>query len=67
MTKAALRKIYREKRSRLTPQEIEKFTDLILINFQQIELPFLSWIHTYIASEKLGEADHLGACTVFAI
>jgi 5-formyltetrahydrofolate cyclo-ligase len=57
MTKAALRKIYKEKRNHLSPQEIEKFTDLILIHFQQIQLPFLSCIHTYIASEKLGEAD----------
>ena len=57
MKKATLRKIYKEKRSLLSPQEIEKFTDLILINFQQIQLPFLSCIHTYIASEKLGEAD----------
>jgi 5-formyltetrahydrofolate cyclo-ligase len=57
MTKVTLRKIYKEKRSHLSPQEMEKFTDLILINFQQIHLPFLSCIHTYIASEKLGEAD----------
>jgi 5-formyltetrahydrofolate cyclo-ligase len=57
MTKAALRKIYREKRGRLTPQEIEKFNDLILINFQQIELPFLSCVHTYLASDELGEAN----------
>jgi 5-formyltetrahydrofolate cyclo-ligase len=57
MTKAALRKIYKEKRRYLSFQEIKKFTDLILIHFQQIKLPFLSCIHTYIASEKLGEAD----------
>jgi 5-formyltetrahydrofolate cyclo-ligase len=57
MTKAALRKIYKEKRLELTHQQIEKFTDLLLINFQQIQLPFLSCIHTYVASEKLGEVD----------
>ena len=57
MTKAELRKIYKEKRSRLSVQEVEKFTDLILINFQQLNLPFLSFVHTYIASEKLGEVD----------
>ena len=57
MTKAELRKVYKEKRSRLSFQEVEKFTDLILINFQQIRLPFISYVHTYIASEKLGEAD----------
>ena len=57
MTKAELRKVYKEKRSRLSSREIEKFTDLILINFQQVRLPFISCVHTYIASEKLGEAD----------
>ena len=57
MTKAALRKVYKEKRLQLSHQEIEKFTDLLLINFQQLQLPFLSCIHTYITSEKLGEVD----------
>jgi 5-formyltetrahydrofolate cyclo-ligase len=57
MTKAALRKAYKEKRSGLSVRDAGKFTDLILINFQQIRLPFISYVHTYIASEKLGEAD----------
>ena len=57
MTKAELRKVYKEKRSRLSFREVEKFTDLILINFQKIQLPFISYMHTYIASGKLGEAD----------
>lgn len=57
MTKAALRKVYKEKRLQLLHQQIEKFTNLLLINFQQIQLPFLSCIHTYIASEKLAEID----------
>ena len=57
MTKATLRKVYKEKRLQLSHQQIEKFTDLLLINFQQLQFPFLSCIHTYIASEKLGEVD----------
>src|SRR5437764_534447 len=57
MTKAALRKVYREKRSALSYQQVQKFTDLILINFQKIRLPFVSCVHMYRASEKLGEAD----------
>jgi 5-formyltetrahydrofolate cyclo-ligase len=57
MTKTELRKAYKEKRSLLSFQEVEKFTDLILIHFQQIRLPFISYVHTYVASEKLGEAD----------
>ncbi len=57
MIKAELRKAYKEKRAQLTRAEAEKRTDLILINFQQINLPFLSVVHAYIASEKLGETD----------
>ncbi len=57
MTKTELRKAYKEKRSQLSLQEAEKFTDLILINFQKLRLPFISYVHSYIASEKLGEAD----------
>ena len=57
MTKAALRIIYKEKRSHLSSNEVEKFSDLILINFQKIRLPFISCVHTYVASEKLGEVD----------
>ena len=57
MTKAELRKAYKEKRSRLSSPEVEKFTDLILIHFQQIRFPFISYVHSYIASEKLREPD----------
>lgn len=59
MTKPELRKIYKEKRKKLSGKEIEIWTDLILINFQKINLPFLSCIHTYIASQKLGEVETL--------
>jgi 5-formyltetrahydrofolate cyclo-ligase len=57
MTKAALRKKYKDNRILLTPQEEEKFTDLILINFQKIPLPFIDWVHTYIAVDVLHEVD----------
>ncbi len=57
MTKAALRNFYKEKRKQLSLADVEKFTDLILINFQKINLPFISVAHTYVASEKLGEID----------
>ncbi len=66
MTKAALRKVYKEKRLQLSHQQIEKFTDLLLINFQRMQLPFLSGIHTYIASEKLAEVD-TSAITTFLL
>ncbi|MEO8860406.1 MAG: 5-formyltetrahydrofolate cyclo-ligase [Ginsengibacter sp.] len=57
MTKAALRNVYKEKRKQLPIGDVEKLTDLILINFQKINLPFISVAHTYLASEKLGEID----------
>jgi 5-formyltetrahydrofolate cyclo-ligase len=57
MTKEELRKIYREKRKQLSGLEIEKYNDQILINLQQIPLPFLNCIHTFISSERLAEAD----------
>ncbi len=59
MTKPELRKIYKEKRKKISGKEIEIWSDLILINFQKINLPFLSCIHTYIASQKLGEVETL--------
>ena len=52
--KTVLRRKYREKRSELSASDREKMTDLLLINFQKIELPFISCVHTYLAS-----ADHL--------
>jgi len=57
MTKNHLRKIYKEKRKTVSVQEMEKWNDLILINFQKIPLPFINCVHTYLASLKLAEVD----------
>lgn len=59
MTKKELRVVYKEKRRNISGREIERWTDLILINFQKIRLPFLSCIHTYISSQKLAEVETL--------
>ena len=59
MTKTELRQLYKEKRTKISGKEIEIWSDLILINFQKINLPFLSCIHTYIASQKLFEIETL--------
>ncbi|MEP7231383.1 MAG: 5-formyltetrahydrofolate cyclo-ligase [Ginsengibacter sp.] len=59
MTKTEIRKVYKEKRKEISGKEIEIWTDLILINFQKIDLPFLSCIHSYIASQKLYEVETL--------
>ncbi|MEO6455122.1 MAG: 5-formyltetrahydrofolate cyclo-ligase [Ginsengibacter sp.] len=57
MTKAALRKIYKEKRELISPLEKSKLTDLLLINFQKIQLPFIRCVHTYMAMHSKNEID----------
>ncbi len=57
MTKKELRNIFKEKRKALSVHAIEKFNDLILINFQKLKLPLVQCVHTYVASLKLGEPD----------
>ena len=55
--KTVLRRIYREKRQSLSIEAMEKLTDLMLINFQKIELPYLQYVHTYMASSEQREID----------
>ncbi len=57
MTKAALRKIYKEKRKHLDHQTIEKLQDLVLINFQKVPLPFLNYASTYLPAHQMQEVD----------
>ena len=57
MTKAALRKIYKEKRKQISPADQERWTDLILINFQKSDLPFINCVHTYLAIENQNEVE----------
>lgn len=57
MKKEELRFIYKQKRKVLSLQSIEKFNDLILINFQKLPLPPVECVHTYLSSLKLGEPE----------
>lgn len=57
MTKNELRNIYKQRRQELTVQQIDKWNDLILINFQKLPLPSLHYFHTFLASTKLIEVD----------
>ena len=57
MTKSALRKIYKEKRKQISFNEQEKWLDMILINFQQLQLPFINCVHTYLAIKDQNEID----------
>ncbi len=57
MTKAELRKKYKEKRKQISWKEKAQWIDLILINFQKLELPFINCVHTYIAIDEQNETD----------
>ena len=57
MTKAHLRKIYKEKRTKISWADREKWTDMLLIKFQQLQLPFVNCVHTYLAIEEQNEID----------
>ena len=57
MKKEQLRIIYKDKRKNISDSDIEKFNDLILINFQKINLDFIQCVHTYLPSLKLREPD----------
>ncbi len=61
MTKQEARKIFSEKRSGLTVGDCNRFDDLILIHFQQLPLPDLFYVHTYLAMKANNEieTDHL--------
>lgn len=60
MTKQEARILYREKRRQLTAAERNRYDDLLLIHFQQLPLPMLSYVHTYLAmkEEQEIETDH---------
>jgi len=57
MLKSELRKIYREKRALLTPQERNKMDDLLLIQFQKLALDNVQVLLSYSPSEKLDEPN----------
>lgn len=57
MNKAELRVIYKKKRKTLTLHQMDKWNDLLLINFQKIPLPFINCVHTFLPSLKLVETD----------
>lgn len=61
MKKQEARIIYKEKRTALSPLEKNRFDDLLLINFQKLQLPHLFYVHSYIAATEKNEieTDHL--------
>ena len=61
MTKKEARKFFKEQRLSLTVGDRNRFDDLILIHFQQLQLPPLFYVHTYLAikEQREIETDHL--------
>lgn len=57
MTKEELRKIYKGKRKQISWKDKERWTDLILIHFQKLDLPYINCVHTYLAIEDQNEVD----------
>lgn len=57
MTKKEIRKLYKQKRDTLSESQSEKLQDLLLINFQQLSLPFLQYLHTYLPMQIQKEVD----------
>lgn len=57
MLKKEIRKIYKQKREQITPLQKQKWDDLILIQFQSIELPFLAAVLSFYAIEENNEVN----------
>jgi 5-formyltetrahydrofolate cyclo-ligase len=57
MLKREARKIYKEKRLALSENERVKLDDLLLIQFQSAELPFIGYLFTYWPIEENNEPD----------
>lgn len=57
MTKDQLRKVYKERRAALSAAQRQKLEDLILIQFQQLDIEIPCSIMTYAPFEKMNEFD----------
>ena len=57
MLKSEARKIYRERRNAIAPAEREKLDDLLLIQFQKLNLPFLHTVMSYFPIEENKEPN----------
>ncbi len=57
MLKRDVRKLFKQKRAGITPLQKRKWDDLILIQFQTIELPFLSTVLSFYSIEENNEVD----------
>ena len=57
MLKKEARRIYNKKRQEISYTDRLKWDDLILINFQTIEMPFLQSVFSFYPMEERNEED----------
>lgn len=57
MDKAAIRKLYKEKRANISDSDFEKLIDLLLIQFQELGLSIPNSILSYLAYTKFNEIE----------
>jgi 5-formyltetrahydrofolate cyclo-ligase len=57
MKKAEARLFFRQQRSSLTTLQVNVFQDLLLIQFQQLALPYFNYVHAYLPIYKNNEPD----------
>lgn len=57
MKKAEARILFRQQRSSLTTLQVNVFQDLLLIQFQELALPYFNYVHAYLPIYKNNEPD----------
>ena len=57
MQKKEARRMYRERRASITPEQKLKWDDLLLIQFQTLELPFLDRVLSFYPLEVHNEVN----------
>jgi 5-formyltetrahydrofolate cyclo-ligase len=57
MRKKELRNLYKAKRAAITSSQVDKLTDLLLIQFQSLHLDIPDYIFSYLPFEKYHEID----------
>ncbi len=57
MNKKELRQYLLSERMAIQPVQMEKYQDMILIHFQQVPLPFLQYLHSYLPIDGRNEPD----------
>jgi len=57
MLKKDLRKLYKQKREALTTAQKLKWDDLILIQFQTLDIPFVSYVMSFYSIAEKSEVD----------